>query len=86
MTGHYNTFLVKIWTDKRAARGHVQHVQSKEYVYFGNLEKMVHFIVSRLNASEDNSEIMNGNKIQDSQQLLSKTHGHNSSDKAMFPE
>ncbi len=86
MAGHYNTFIVKIWRDKRATRGHVQHVQTNEYTYFMNLEKMVHFIMGRLGSPEDNSEILNGNKIQGSWPQLGETNGDISSDEAIFPE
>jgi len=86
MAGHYNTFVVKIWRNEEATRGHVQHVQTKEYTYFMNLEKMVHFIMSRLGSPEDYSEILNGNKKQGRWPPLGETYGDINSDEAMFPE
>lgn len=48
--GHYNSFLVKIWTDDvhRLVRGYIQHVGTEEVVHFLDLEKMVDFIINHL--------------------------------------
>ncbi len=58
-TGHYNTFVVKIWSDKGITRGHIQHVGGKEYIYFFSLEKMIDFMVSRLGPPANDSGILN---------------------------
>ncbi len=49
--GHYNSFLVKVWTDAdhELTRGYVQHVGTGEIVYFLDWGKMVDFIVNHLN-------------------------------------
>lgn len=47
-TGYYNSFVVKIWRDKGAMRGHIQHVSSQEHIYFLNLDDMADFIRSHL--------------------------------------
>jgi hypothetical protein len=47
-TGYYNSFVVKIWRDKGAMRGHIQHVSSQEHIYFLNLDDMANFIRSHL--------------------------------------
>ncbi len=48
--GHYNSFLIKVWTDdgQKLVRGHVQHVGTEEIIHFNKWEKMVDFIVNHL--------------------------------------
>lgn len=48
--GHYNSFLVKIWADgnEKLVRGQIQHVGSRDIIYFRNWKKMVGFITERL--------------------------------------
>jgi hypothetical protein len=48
--GHYNSFLVKIWADdnEKLVRGQIQHVGTKELVYFRTWKKMINFISGRL--------------------------------------
>jgi hypothetical protein len=48
--GHYNSFVVKIWADEMEGtmRGYIQHVSTREGVYFLNLDKMVDFIMNHL--------------------------------------
>lgn len=58
MTGYYDTFIVKIWCDGGMARGHIQHVATKEYTYFLSLNKMVDFMVSRLSLSANDFGIV----------------------------
>ena len=53
MTGYYDTFIVKIWRDGGMARGHIQHVATKEYTYFLSVDKMVDFMVGRLGLPEN---------------------------------
>jgi len=47
-TGYYNTFVVKIWCDRRTIRGHIQHVSSQEHIYFLDLDDMANFIRTHL--------------------------------------
>jgi hypothetical protein len=49
--GHYNSFLVKVWTDdgQHLVRGYIQHVGTEEVVHFLEWGKMVDFIVNHLN-------------------------------------
>ncbi len=62
--GYYNSFVVKIWSNesKRAVRGHVQHVNSQEQVYFDSLKKATDFITSHLGQPPEDT----GNKKGDS--------------------
>lgn len=48
--GHYNSFLVKIWADdnEKLVRGQIQHVGSRDIIYFRTWKKMVGFITERL--------------------------------------
>ena len=48
--GHYNSFLVRIWTDKgqNLVRGHIQHVGTEEVVHFMDWNKMVDFMTDHL--------------------------------------
>lgn len=48
--GHYNSFLVKIWADDKdkLIRGQIQHVGTKDVVYFRTWKKMVGFMAERL--------------------------------------
>ena len=50
MTGYYNTFVVKIWSDEDAKtiRGYIQHVSTREHAYFLSLENMTEFIANHL--------------------------------------
>jgi len=49
-TGHYNTFVIRIWHDKAggAMRGYIRHVSTEEYAYFAGLEDMGDFITRNL--------------------------------------
>jgi hypothetical protein len=48
--GHYNSFVVRIWTDETSAtfRGHIQHVASHDQANFADIRKMVDFIMNHL--------------------------------------
>lgn len=47
--GHYNSFLVKVWTEgENTVRGYIQHVGTKEAVHFLNWEKMIDFMLTHL--------------------------------------
>jgi hypothetical protein len=48
--GHYNSFLVKIWTEdgENLARGYIQHVGTQEGIYFADWEKMASFMRDHL--------------------------------------
>ncbi|MCX6006821.1 MAG: hypothetical protein NTZ34_06130 [Chloroflexi bacterium] len=48
--GHYNSFLVKIWSDDNEdlIRGQIQHAGTKDIVYFRTWKKMIGFITERL--------------------------------------
>jgi hypothetical protein len=48
--GHYNSFLVRIWTDNEDSeiRGFIQHVGARESIYFTSWEKLVEFVSSHL--------------------------------------
>ena len=66
--GHYNSFLVKIWSDdkEKLVRGQIQHVGSRDIVYFRTWKKMVGFVTERLG--------LNGEPHTDTE-AGSKTHG-----------
>ena len=57
LVGYYNTFVVKIWCNDHGqmARGHVQHVSSKDYIYFLGLNDMNDFIISHVKLPSKNS-------------------------------
>ena len=48
--GHYNSFLVRVWTEdgENIVRGYIQHVGSQESMHFRKWEKMVGFIQDHL--------------------------------------
>ncbi len=48
--GHYNSFIVRFWSDrlKGKARGHIQHVRTREDAYFMDHGKMNEFIQNHL--------------------------------------
>lgn len=48
--GHYNSFLVRIWSDKgqNLVRGYVQHVGTEEGAHFMDWNKMVDFMTNHL--------------------------------------
>ena len=48
--GHYNSFLVKIWSDEneKLVRGQIQHAGTQDIVYFRTWKKMIQFVVGRL--------------------------------------
>lgn len=48
--GHYNTFVVKIWSDTggQMTRGHVQHVLSQDLTHFRRLDGLNDFILGHL--------------------------------------
>jgi hypothetical protein len=48
--GHYNSFLVKIWTEdgENLTRGYIQHVGTQEAIYFADWEKMASFMRDHL--------------------------------------
>ena len=56
--GHYNSFIVRFWTDRRGdnSRGHILHVRSREDAYFVDHEKMNKFILDHLEPPETVSE------------------------------
>ena len=49
--GHYNSFLVRVWTEdgENVVRGYIQHVGSREDTHFRDWEKMVGFMLDHLN-------------------------------------
>jgi len=57
LVGYYNTFVVKIWCNDHGqmVRGHVQHVSSKDYIYFLGLNDMNDFVISHVNLPPKNS-------------------------------
>ena len=52
--GKYSSFVIKIWTDEKqgVSRGQIQHVGSDELLRFVDMQKMIAFIDSHLDASE----------------------------------
>lgn len=48
--GHYNSFLVRVWTDEnmKIVRGYIQHTGTEEAIHFLEWEKMVDFILNHL--------------------------------------
>ena len=72
-TGYYNTFIVKVWRTEEIMRGHIQHVGTKEYIYFLSLDKMIDFIQSRLGQAASDYEILDS--IQSSRPLVSEDFG-----------
>jgi len=55
--GHYNSFLVKIWSDdnEKLVRGQIQHAGTKEVVYFRTWKKMIGSIIERLGINSEMS-------------------------------
>jgi hypothetical protein len=56
--GHYQTFIVRFWSDAADTdmlRGHIQHIASGRGLYFRNMERMIRFMddhrTSRVNPS-----------------------------------
>ena len=48
--GHYNSFLIRVWTeDGKEIRGSVQHVGTQESAHFNRWERMVAFMSEHLN-------------------------------------
>ena len=44
--GHYSSFVIKIWVeDGRMVRGLIQHVGTRESIYFSDFDKMLQFIM-----------------------------------------
>lgn len=48
--GYYISFVVRVWTEsgQDMTRGHIQHVGTREGMYFADWEKMIGFIRSHL--------------------------------------
>ncbi len=42
MTGHYSTFVVKLWCDEcgQLVRGQIEHATTQDHAYFVKLEDM----------------------------------------------
>jgi len=55
---HYNSFIVKFWTDEAIGqhRGQIQHVATRETVYFTSQNEMNEFIRSHLGPPPNNPE------------------------------
>lgn len=47
---YYSSFVVKLWVDDdhRVARGYIQHVGTRDSVYFVTLDKMLAFMMHHL--------------------------------------
>ncbi len=55
-TGYYSSFVVKIWVeDEKVVRGRIQHVGTRESVYFSDFDKMLEFIMNHRNTPPKNS-------------------------------
>jgi hypothetical protein len=54
-TGYYSSFLVRIWVeDGKIVRGRIQHVGTRQSVYFSDLDKMVEFVMAHCHAFPNN--------------------------------
>ncbi len=53
--GYYSSFVVKVWVDDGGAmsRGQVQHVATRETVYFLSFDKLLEFMVSHLKSDQN---------------------------------
>jgi hypothetical protein len=78
-TGYYNTFVVKIWCDRGAMRGHIQHVSSQEHSYFLNLDDVANFIKSHLSPPRENA-------IENRATVLIDDSGVVGQDERIFPD
>jgi len=70
--GNYNSFLVRIWNgeDENILRGYIQHVGSREIIYFANWDKMVSFIMSHLtNQSSPQCDVEEAPLLNDSDRV-----------------
>lgn len=63
-TGHYSSFVLKIWVDEGNdegfIRGQIQHVDTRESMHFLDLDKMTAFIMSHLYSQSRNSTVVGG--------------------------